>query len=126
MDFPINVEKSFEQVTAYWSPLVIAEMNDQYIKVAKVKGELVWHDHEHEDEFFFIVKGQLKIELKSSQVVLNEGEFYVVPKGVQHKPSAEEECWILLIEPKTTAHTGKTASPYTKSIAQQLNPLKKD
>ena len=123
---PIDIEKSFEKIKSYWSPLIIGEMNDQYIKIAKVKGELVWHDHEAEDEMFYIIKGQLTLEFESSQVVLHTGDLYVVPKGIQHRPSAEEECWLMLIEPKTTAHTGKIDSPYTKSVAEQLNYPKKD
>ena len=119
-----NLEASFESVKDYWSPLIIGEINDQYLKIAKLKGDFVWHDHEHEDELFYIVKGQLTISMRSSTVVLNPGDYYIVPKGVEHKPSAEQECWVMLIEPKTTAHTGKTQSIYSKSIEEQLGKAK--
>ena len=115
----VTLETSFAQIENYWSPLIIGEMNDQLIKIAKVKGEFVWHDHEHEDEMFYIIKGQLLIEMEDNKVLLNKGDLFVVPKGVQHRPSAEKECWIMLIEPKTTEHTGKTVSAVTKSLDQQ-------
>ena len=115
----VTLETSFAQIENYWSPLIIGEMNDQLIKIAKVKGEFVLHDHEHEDEMFYIIKGQLLIEMEDNKVLLNKGDLFVVPKGVQHRPSAEKECWIMLIEPKTTEHTGKTVSAVTKSLDQQ-------
>ena len=117
----VTLEKSFAQIENYWSPLIIGEMNDQFIKIAKVKGEFVWHNHEHEDEMFYIIKGQFLIEMEDNKVVLNKGDLFVVPKGIQHRPSAEQECWIMLIEPKTTEHTGKTVSAVTKSLDQQRN-----
>lgn len=117
----INLEAAFDGVTEHWSPRVVARVNDQYVKVAKVKGQLAWHKHDAEDELFQVVRGRLRIEFEGGgDVVLNEGEFCVVPKGVMHNPVADEECWIVLIETVTTQHTGDVVTPLTKSIEQQL------
>jgi mannose-6-phosphate isomerase-like protein (cupin superfamily) len=105
-----------------WSPRVIAEVDEAYIKVAKVHGSLAWHSHENEDELFFILKGQLRIEMEHGSVQLNEGEMYVVPKGVRHNPVADQECHILFIERKSTLHTGDVITEKTRSIAEQLSP----
>jgi len=110
-------------LTEFWSPRVVGEVDDAYIKVAKVHGSLAWHSHENEDELFFILKGHLRIEMESGSVELNEGEMFVVPKGVRHNPIAEEECHILLIERKTTQHTGDVKTDKTRSLAEQLRPL---
>lgn len=118
---PIQVAES---LTELWSPRVIAEIDDSYIKVAKVHGSLAWHNHEHEDEMFFVLKGHLKIEMKESIAKLNAGEMFVVPKGVMHNPIADEECLIMLIEKKSTLHTGDTITEKTKSLDEQLRPLK--
>jgi len=106
-----------------WSPRVIAEVDDVYVKVAKVRGQLAWHTHENEDEFFMVLKGHLRIELDDGNVELREGESFVVPKGVRHNPVADSECQILLIERKSTLHTGSTVTEKTRSIAEQLQPL---
>lgn len=111
-------------LTELWSPRVIAEIDESYIKVAKVHGSLAWHNHEHEDEMFFVLKGHLKIEMKDSLVELNAGEMYVVPKGVMHNPIADEECLLMLIEKKSTLHTGDTITEKTKSLDEQLRPIK--
>ena len=103
-----------------WSPKVIGEVDDSYLKVAKVQGSFGWHSHEHEDEVFFILSGKLKIELEGDAVQLAAGEMYIVPKGAQHNPVAEEECLILLIEKKSTLHTGNTVTDKTRSIDEQL------
>jgi mannose-6-phosphate isomerase-like protein (cupin superfamily) len=106
----------------YWSPRVIGEVDDAYIKVAKVHGTLAWHSHENEDELFLILKGRLRIEMEQGSVELREGEMFVVPKGVRHNPVAEEECHVLLIERKSTLHTGDVVTDKTRSIAEQLRP----
>jgi mannose-6-phosphate isomerase-like protein (cupin superfamily) len=106
-----------------WSPRVIAEVDDAYIKVAKVHGSLAWHSHENEDELFLVLKGQLRIEMESGSVELNEGEMFVVPKGVRHNPVAEQECHLMLIERKTTLHTGDIVTGKTRSPADQLRPV---
>ncbi len=116
----VNILGELEHVTEYRSPRIIGRVNDQYIKVAKLKGEFVWHKHDDEDELFYIVKGQLTMRYEDGEVVLSEGDFHVVPKGVMHNPLAEEECWIVLIETVTTKHSGDVASEYTKSIEEQL------
>ena len=106
-----------------WSPRVVAEVDDAYIKVAKVRGSLTWHSHENEDELFLVLKGHLRIEMESGAVELREGEMFVVPKGVRHNPVAENECHLMLIERKTTLHTGSTVTDKTRSIADQLRPI---
>lgn len=106
-----------------WSPRVIGEVDDAYIKVAKVRGSLAWHSHENEDELFFVLKGRLRIELEGSTVELGEGEMFIVPKGVRHNPVAEEECQLMLIERKSTLHTGTVATDKTRSLAEQLRPV---
>ena len=107
----------------YWSPRVVGAVDDSYVKVAKVKGALAWHSHDHEDELFFILKGQLRIEMEHGTVDLREGEMFVVPKGLRHNPVAEHECHILLIERKSTLHTGDVVTDHTRSIAEQLRPV---
>jgi mannose-6-phosphate isomerase-like protein (cupin superfamily) len=116
----LNFADELERVTDYWSPRVVGRVNDQYVKVAKLKGELVWHKHDAEDELFYIVKGRLVIQYEDGAVTLNQGDFHIVPKGVMHNPVAEEECWIALIEPVTTAHTGDVVTERTKSVEDQL------
>ena len=116
-----NLLAAFDKVTEHWSPKVVGRVNDQLLKVAKVKGELVWHAHEGEDELFYIVKGRLRIEFEDHVAELEEGDFLTVPKGVRHNPVAEEECWILLIEPQSTLHTGGEVTPLTRSLEEQLS-----
>lgn len=110
-------------LTEFWSPRVIAEIDDAYVKVAKVQGSLAWHSHDEEDEMFLVLRGHLKIEMEDGAVELDEGEMFVVPKGVRHNPVAERECHVLLIERKTTLHTGNSQTDKTRSIADQLRPL---
>ena len=103
---PINFEEKLLKFSEHWSPKIIAQLNDYHLKLAKVQGEFVWHDHPETDEVFIVVKGQLKILFRDADVLLSEGEMFVVPKGVEHKPVAENECHILLIEPAGTVNTG--------------------
>ena len=110
-------------LTELWSPRVIAEVDDAYVKVAKVHGTLVWHAHEHEDELFLVLQGRLRLEMEEGAVELGEGELFVVPKGVRHNPVAEEECLLLLLERKSTRHTGDIATERTRSVEDQLRPL---
>jgi mannose-6-phosphate isomerase-like protein (cupin superfamily) len=109
-------------LTETWSPRVIAELDDSFIKVAKVQGELAWHSHDAEDELFLILQGTLRIEMAAGAVTLREGELFVVPKGVRHNPVAEQECLIMLIEKKTTLHTGDVVTGRSRSIDEQLRP----
>lgn len=115
-----RLEAMFDQVDDYWSPKVVGRVNDQYLKVAKLKGRLCWHAHADEDELFHVVRGRLRIEFDDGVVELGEGEFLTVPKGVRHNPVADEECWVLLIESVTTRHTGEVVIPATRSIEEQL------
>lgn len=114
---PIDIAMSLKE---YWSPIVISELEDCYIKVAKLEGSLTWHKHENEDELFLVLKGSLTIELEGSKVELKEGELYVVPKGVNHNPVAKHECYVMLIERKETAHTGDVIMELTRSRQEQL------
>ena len=107
-------------LTELWSPRVVAELDDSFVKVAKVQGSLMWHRHDDEDELFYILKGSLTIEMDDRTVVLREGEAFVVPKGVRHNPVAEHECHIMLIERKSTLHTGNEVTERTRSLADQL------
>jgi mannose-6-phosphate isomerase-like protein (cupin superfamily) len=116
-----NLLSAFDRVTEYWSPKVIGKVNDQLLKAAKIKGQLVWHAHDNEDELFHIVKGSMRIEFEDGVVPLHEGDILTIPKGVRHNPVADEECWILLIEPASTKHTGDEMTPLTRSIEEQYS-----
>jgi len=111
-----------QSLTEFWSPRVVAEFDDSFVKVAKVKGSLAWHSHDEEDELFFILEGKLRIEMKTGTVELCEGDTFVVPKGVEHNPVADEECLIMLIEKKSTLHTGNIQIEGTRSLDDQLRP----
>ena len=115
----IDFKAKFEKFESLWSPRIVAEMNGQYVKVAKAKGELMWHTHDREDEFFLVLKGRLRVHLRDRVITLDPAQGFVVPRGVEHKPSAEEETHFLLIEPKTTLHTGDTQSERTVGIEDQ-------
>ena len=119
----VSPGQTAEALTELWSPRVIGELDDAYIKVAKVQGSLAWHSHENEDELFLVLKGRLKIEMESGSVELNEGEMFIVPKGVRHNPIAEQECHLMLVERKSTLHTGDVTTGKTRTIAEQLRPL---
>ena len=110
-------------LTELWSPRVIGEVDDAYIKVARVQGSLAWHSHEEEDELFLVLKGRLRIEMENGSVEVDEGEMFVVPKGVRHNPVAAEECHLLLVERKSTLHTGSVRTEKTRTIAEQLRPV---
>jgi len=116
-----NIAAELDQVTEYWTPRVIGEVNDQFVKVAKLKGELVWHAHENEDELFLIVYGTLRIQIEArDDVVLGPGEFFTVPKGIRHNPVADDEVGIVLIETRTTLHTGDVVNERSVPIERQL------
>lgn len=118
---PTNLLAAFDRVTDYWSPKVVGRVNDQYVKVAKLKGEFVWHAHDEEDELFLVVRGRLRIEFESGPVELAQGEFLTVPRGVRHNPVADEECWVALIETISTKHTGEVTSVRTRTLDDQLS-----
>ncbi len=109
-------------LTELWSPRVIDEFDDTYVKVAKIHGTFGWHHHAEEDELFYLLRGQLRIEMHTGAVELSAGQMFVVPKGVEHNPVAAEECLIMLIEKKTTLHTGNIVNDKTRSLAEQLRP----
>jgi len=102
----INLEQKLSLINDHWQPRVVAEMNDYQFKLAKLEGEFIWHKHDETDEVFYLIAGQLVIELRDGNVTLNAGDMYVVPKGIEHKPVAKAECQLLLIEPKGTTNTG--------------------
>ncbi len=119
----VSPERLASALAEHWSPRVIAEVDDAYVKVAKVHGSLAWHSHDGEDEFFYVLAGTLRIEMEDRAVELNAGDAFVVPKGVRHNPVADRECLVMLIERKTTQHTGTTVTAKTRSIAEQLRPV---
>lgn len=106
----INLKEKLSKFSDHWSPKVIAEMNDYQFKLVKIKGDFVWHNHGDTDEFFLVIEGEMKIEFKDETVILKEGEIFVVPKGVEHKPYAEEECKIMIVEPRGVINTGDVES----------------
>lgn len=114
----VNINQKLSLFHEFWSPKIVGELNGQYVKLVKFKGEFVWHKHDNEDELFLVVKGKFKIEFREKTVELNENEFLVVPKGVEHKPVATEEVSVLLFEPKTTLNTGNIKNELTKPKLQ--------
>lgn len=106
----INLAQKFDLFDEIWTPKIIGELNGQYVKLAKFKGEMVWHTHQQEDEFFQVIRGSIIIHLRDQSITLNEGECFIVPKGVEHKPEASHEAHVMMFEPKNTAHTGDTNS----------------
>ena len=119
----VSPRKIAAALDEYWSPRMVAELDDSFVKVAKVQGTLAWHSHEHEDELFYILKGSLTIEMEDRTVVLHEGDVFVVPKGVRHNPIADDECHVMLIERKSTLHTGTEVTDRTRSLAEQMRPI---
>ena len=116
----MNLVEAARELAEYWSPRVVGCVNDQYVKVAKLRGELVWHKHDREDELFLVLEGSLNIEYEDRVVELKPGDFHVVPRGTMHNPTCEEECLIALIETTTTEHTGDVVTDKTRSISEQL------
>jgi mannose-6-phosphate isomerase-like protein (cupin superfamily) len=112
----VNIAQKFTLFNEYWVPYIVGELNDSYVKVDKLKGEFVWHKHEAEDELFLVTKGKLLIKLRDEDVWLEEGEFIIIPKGVEHKPVADQEVHVVLIEPKSTLNTGNVKNE--KTVAQ--------
>jgi len=114
----VNIAEKFSKISEYWKPYIAAELNGQSVKLDKLKGEFVFHHHENEDELFLVVKGRFRMhyrdkDLRERHQSIEEGEFIVVPRGVEHKPVADEECWILLFEPSTTLNTGNVVNERT-------------
>ena len=109
----INLARKLENITKHWQPRIVAELNGQYVKLVKFTGEFVWHHHDHEDEMFLVVKGRFRMEFRDRHVWLEEGEMIVVPRGVEHRPVADEEAHVLLFEPATTLNTGNVRDART-------------
>ncbi|SMO38200.1 cupin domain-containing protein [Gracilimonas mengyeensis] len=114
-----NLLAKFEQIQEYWTPKIIAETNGQLVKLAKLRGEFIWHNHENEDELFYVVKGELLLRFKDREIQLTEGDLYVVPAGEDHLPIAPEECWVMLVEPAATKHTGDVSDERTVDVDDQ-------
>lgn len=110
----VNISEKLALFSEHWSPKIVGELNGQHVKLAKLKGEFVWHKHDAEDEMFLVIKGSFRMEYRDKTIVLNEGEFLIVPKGVEHRPVADEEVSIMLFEPATTLNTGDADSELTK------------
>lgn len=109
----VNLSEKFEAFDSFWDPKIVGELNGQHVKVARLAGKFVMHNHEHEDELFFVIEGHLKIELEDGMIELNPGEFVIIPKGVNHKPIAKKEVKVMLFEPKSTLNTGNTQNDFT-------------
>ncbi len=109
----VNIVEKLEAFSEYWKPRIVGELNNQHVKLVKLKGEFVWHHHDDEDELFLVIKGRLTIKMKDHDILLNEGEFLIVPRGVEHKPVAGEEVHVLLFEPKATLNTGNIKNERT-------------
>ncbi|MCC8437751.1 cupin domain-containing protein [Brevibacillus sp. M2.1A] len=116
----VNLAEKFSLFDEHWSPKIAGEINDSYVKLVKLKGEFVWHQHENEDEMFLVVKGKLLIKFRDKDIWLNEGEFVIVPKGVEHMPVAEEEVHVLLLEPKSTLNTGDQVNEKTVTDLERI------
>jgi mannose-6-phosphate isomerase-like protein (cupin superfamily) len=117
---PVNLAQKFGAFSDYWQPKIVGELNDSYVKLVKLKGEFVWHQHEHEDELFLVIKGRLLIKLRDRDLVVNEGEFVVIPRGVEHLPVAEDEVHVLLLEPKATLNTGDVRNEHTVANLERI------
>ncbi|TMC19131.1 MAG: cupin domain-containing protein [Chloroflexi bacterium] len=116
----VNLNQKFSLIQDYWSPKIAGEINDSHVKLVKFKGEFVWHHHETEDELFLVVKGKLLIKLRDRDIWLQEGEFVIIPKGIDHLPIADEEAHVILLEPKTTLNTGNTQNERTVTNLEQI------
>ena len=116
----VNIYEKLNLFTEHWSPKIIGEVNESYIKIAKLKGEFLWHTHENEDEMFYVLQGVLVIKFRDKDVELNEGEFIIIPKGVEHMPVAEDEVHVMLIEAKSTLNTGDVINERTVEMLDKI------
>lgn len=116
----VNLAQKFSLFSDHWKPKIVGEVNDAYIKLVKFQGEFVWHQHENEDELFLVVKGRMLIKLRDRDIQLDEGEFAIIPKGVEHLPIADEEAHVLLLEPKTTLNTGDVQNERTLADLERI------
>jgi mannose-6-phosphate isomerase-like protein (cupin superfamily) len=117
---PIKILEKFKLFDTYWDPKIVAELNGQYVKLVKFKGEFIWHSHNNEDELFYVIKGKFTMNFRDKVVEVNEGEMLVVPRGIEHKSSAEEEVWVMVFEPVTTLNTGNVNNEFTNRMLDRL------
>jgi len=116
----VNLVEKFARIQDHWNPRIIGELNDSYVKAVKLKGEFVWHHHDNEDELFLVVAGKFRMCYRDREVVVGQGEFVVVPRGVEHKPVADEECSVVLLEPKSTLNTGNVRGERTRESLERI------
>ena len=116
----VNLLEKFGRFTDQYKPKIVGDLNDHQVKVVKLQGEFVWHHHANEDELFLVVKGRMRMGLRTGDIDLGEGEMFIVPRGVEHKPSAEEECWVVLVEPGTTLNTGNVIGEKTVAELERI------
>lgn len=116
----VNVQEKLSLFTEHWSPKIVGELNGQEVKLVKLKGEFVWHQHENEDELFYVLSGTLKMELRDKTIHIHENEFLIVPRGVEHRPVADEEVALMLFEPASTLNTGDAESELTQTVLQKI------
>jgi len=116
----VNTDQKLTLINNYWDPKIVGELNDQYVKLVKFKGEFIWHKHDNEDEMFFVIKGSFKMELRDRIIDINENEFIIVPKGVEHKPIADEEVSVMLFEPAATLNTGDKINELTRINLERI------
>ena len=120
----VNVAQKLSLFTDHYSPKIVGEVNDAYVKLVKLKGDFMWHHHDHEDELFFVIKGGLRMKVRENgverEIVIHPGEFIIIPRGVEHFPSADEETHVMLLEPKSTLNTGNVASERTVHELQRI------
>lgn len=116
----VNIDQKLSLITGYWDPKIVGELNEQYVKLVKFKGEFVWHKHDNEDEMFFVFKGSFKMEFRDKTIIINENEFIIIPKGIEHKPIAHEEVSVMLFEPAATLNTGDKINELTKITLERI------
>ena len=116
----VNLLEKFNLINEHWSPRLLGELNNQTVKIAKLKGEFIWHHHENEDEMFFVVKGELIIKFKDQDIILKENEFFIIPRGIEHKPVAKNEVWVMMFEPISTINTGNVKSDITIDKVEKI------
>ena len=116
----VNIQEKLATFSDYWNPRIVGELNGQHVKAVKLKGEFVWHHHDHEDELFLVIKGKLKMEFREKTVEVNPGEFIIVPHGIEHRPVADEEVEMLLFEPASTLNTGNVENERTRKVLEKI------
>jgi len=116
----VDLKEKLSLFNEYWQPKIVGELNGQYVKLAKLKGEFLWHSHENEDEMFMVIKGNLTIKLKSQDIALEDGQFFIIPRGVEHLPVAEEEVHVMLFEPQSVLNTGDKKNERTVEILERI------